>query len=53
MIVNCKNRPLHETLVHELGAAVKDETTLFPDVQPAWIKDAAVPRSPPTGAPWP
>jgi hypothetical protein len=48
MIVNCKNRPLHE-----LGAAVKDETTLFPDVQPAWIKDAAVPRSPPTGAPWP
>ena len=33
-----------ETLVHQLGVAVKGEDTFVPDVQPAWIKDAAAPR---------
>src|SRR5580704_2801245 len=28
---------LLETVAHELGAATKAETTLFPDVQPAWL----------------
>jgi hypothetical protein len=35
---------LLEVLVHDLGAAVKDETTLFPEIQPAWLKDAAKPE---------
>lgn len=39
---------LLETVVHELGAAVTKEATLFPEVQPAWIKDAEAPK--PTGS---
>jgi hypothetical protein len=41
---------LLETVRHELGAAVTNERTLFPEVQPAWIKDAEAPKPPATGA---
>ncbi len=32
---------LLETLAQDLGAAVKAEATLFPEVQPDWVKEAA------------
>jgi len=41
---------LTETLVQQLGTAASSETTLFPDIQPAWVSDAkqtlAAPQKP-------
>ena len=42
---------LLETVIHQLGAAVKEETTLFPEVQPAWVAEAAKPKPAPAPGP--